>query len=270
MYCPKCGEKNNENVKYCSKCGTSLTEEIKETKNKKEGLGTASMVIGIISLILSLTCIVFIPIIIVLPLAVVGVILGIVNVCKKGKKFSGIILNIVSIVLSCIFAFFIFPIILGIGIVGSVANEVSKDGNNDTKKFLNQFYNELDRSTSDNYVAGKYNCKSFDGSGEKDEFIVRFELNDDNTFMWGKYNETDKNYVKGRYTFSDLNKTNGDRSYAYYNVKLDGDEYYNEGIKQDEDYNSEYEFGITAVATKKQGILMNTKTYNMYYCYEEK
>ena len=268
MFCPKCGEKNDETVKFCSKCGSSLTEE-KKNEKKKEGLGVASMVIGIISLVLSFTCIVFIPIIITLPLSIVGVVLGIVNVCKKGKKFSGIILNIASIIISCILAFVVFPIIVGIGLVGTVASEASKDGS-DVNKFLNQFYNELDRGTSDNYVAGKYNCKAYSDSGEDSDYLVRFELNKDNTFMWGKYNDTENNYVKGTYTFTDLDKTNGDRSYAYYNVKLNGSEFYKDGEKQDELYESEYEFGITAVATKKQGIIMNTRTYNMYYCYEEK
>ena len=268
MYCPKCGEKNNEGVKYCSKCGAEIKKEIKVEK-KKEGLGTASIVLGIISLILSFTCIVFIPIIIVLPLSIVGLVLGIVNVSKKGKKFSGIILNSISTILSCIFAFVIAPILISLGIIGAIISEGSKEGT-DTNKFFNQLYNELERSTSDNYVEGKYNCKSFDGQGENGEYIVHFELNNNNTFLWGKYNDTEKNYVKGTYTFEDLKKTNGDRSYAYYTIKLDGNEFYSDGEKQDDPYETEYEFGITAVSTKKQGILMNTKTNNMYYCYEEK
>lgn len=266
MYCPKCGEKNEEGVKYCSKCGASLTQETEiKNNNNKEGLATGSLVIGIISLILSLTCIFIIPIFIVIPLALIGLILGIVNKAKKGKKFAGIVLNIIAIVLS------IFIFIMTIIIIGIVADSASKNIDKEKlKKSLNQFYNELDRNTSDNYVKGKYNCKSFDGTGANGDYIVRFELNEDKTFLWGKYNETDKNYVKGTYTFKDLHKTNGDRSYAYYNVELDGEEYYNDGIKQDEPYESEYEFGITAEGTVKQGIIMNTKTQNMYYCYEEK
>ena len=268
MYCPKCGNQNEENVKFCSKCGASLTEEKKEVKNK-EGLGKASLVIGIISLILSFTCIILIPIIISLPLSILGLVLGIVNVAKKGKKFAGIILNVLAIINSFILGFIVAPIILSLGIFAGVASEASKEGS-DTNKFLNQLYNELDRSTSDNYVAGNYNCKSFDGSGEKGDYIVRFELNENNTFMWGKYNDTSRNYVRGTYTFEDLKKKNGSGEYSYYNIKLTGSEYYNDGVKQDEPYGSEYEFGITAVDTKKQGILMNVKTYNMYYCYEEK
>ena len=264
MFCPKCGKQNEENVKYCSKCGASLTEEKKEIKNQKgnEGLGVASLVIGIISILFALTLniwTIFIP--------VIGLILGIVNKATGHKKFSGIVLNIISIVLSIIM-FFVWTIILGVAI-GKTAEEASKEGS-DTNKFFNQLYNEIDRSTSDNYVAGKYNCKSFDGTGEKGDYIVRFELNDNNTFMWGKYNDTARNYVRGTYTFEDLKKKNASGEYAYYNIKLTGSEYYNEGVKQTEVYASEYEFGITAVGTKKQGILMNTKTYNMYYCYEEK
>ena len=231
MYCPKCGEKNEEGVKYCCKCGALLNEK---EKNKKESLGTASLVIGIISLILSFTCIVFIPLFITIPLSIIGLVLGIVNKAKKGKKISGIILNILAFIIS------IICFIISIVLIGAFIDETSD--NIDTDKFknsLNQFYNELERETSNNYVEGKYDCKSFDGSGEKEDYIVHFELDDDMTFLWGKYNDTDNNYVKGTYTFKDLEKTNGDRSYAYYNIKLVGDEYYNEGIKQREPYESE-------------------------------
>ena len=269
MYCPKCGNQNDDGVKYCSKCGASMVEGKKQEEGKKkEGMATASLVIGIIALVLSLTCVIMLPIIISAPLAIVGIVLGIVNLCKKGTKFAGIILNSLALVLSIVLAFVVAPILLGLGILGAVVNEASTDGS-DVNKFLNQLYNELDRETSDNYVAGKYNCKSFSGSGESSDYIVRFELNNNTTFLWGKYGDTSRNYVKGTYTFTDLEKTNQSREYKYYNIKLNGDEYYNNGIRQSEEYASEYEFGITAKNTKKQGILMNTKTYNMYYCYEE-
>ena len=263
MYCQKCGNQNDNGVNFCTKCGSSLTEESKKNETKKkEGLGTASLVLGIISLVLSFTCIIFLPIFLVLPLALIGLILGIVNKAKKGRKFAGIILNTLALIISIIMCVLFFAII------GVAVDEASTDGT-EFNKFLNQLYNELDRETSDNYVSGKYNCKGYDGSGEKEDYIVRFELNKDNTFLWGKYNDTDKNYVKGSYTFTDLEKTNHSGEYKYYNIKIYGDEYFNEGVKQDEKYESEYEFGITAQNTKKQGILMNTKTYNMYYCYEE-
>ena len=263
MYCPKCGTENEQGSKFCSKCGAAMVEGKKEEKKKSgEGLGTASLVLGIISLVLSFTCIIFFPIFLVIPLALVGLILGIVNKAKKGKKFAGIILNSFAIVISTILCFIFFAI------VGLTLDEASTEGTS-LNNFLNQLYNELDRETSDNYVSGNYNCKSFSGSGESGDYIVRFELNKNNTFLWGKYGDTSRNYVRGTYTFTDLEKKNASGEYSYYNIKLTGTDFYENGVKQDEVYASEYEFGITAKNGQKQGIMMNTKTYNMYYCYEE-
>lgn len=266
-YCPKCGTENKAEAKFCSKCGCSFEAEVEnETKNvkkvNKEGLGTASLVIGIIALILSFTCIIFLPIFIVFPLSLTGLILGIVNKAKKGKKIAGIVLNAFALVIGIITCVIFFAI------VGLTVEEASTEGTS-LNKFLNQLYNELDRQTSDNYLEGIYNCKSSTGSTESSDYIVHLELNNDNTFLWGKYNDTDNNYVKGTYTFKDLEKKNASGEYSYYNLKLDGSEFYEDSVKQDEVYASEYEFGITANNRKKQGILMNVKTYNMYYCYEE-
>ena len=103
-YCPKCGTENNAEAKFCKSCGSNFEGESSvSTTNtvnnvpQNEGLGTASMVIGIIALVLSFTCFVIFPLIIVIPLALTGLILGIVNKAKKGKKFSGIILNAVAL-----------------------------------------------------------------------------------------------------------------------------------------------------------------------------
>ncbi len=265
-YCSKCGSENDAEVKFCSKCGNSFENEVSENKNvvskNKEGLGVASLVIGIIALVLSFTCIFFIPFFIIFPLALVGLILGIVNKVKKGRKFAGIILNAFALLISIVTCILFFVV------VGLTVDEATTEGT-DLNKFINRFYNELERETSDNYVEGSYNCKSYSGSGESNDYIVHFDLYKDNTFVWGKYNDTNNNYVKGTYTFKDLDKKNASGEYSYYNIKLDGEEYYVNSVKQDQKYASEYEFGITAVNRKKQGILMNVRTYNMYYCYEE-
>lgn len=263
-YCPKCGEENNNEAKFCKSCGKSLDEVINQANNNqinnnKESLGTASIVLGIIALIFALFCFTLFPIFLTIPLSLVGLILGIVNKVKKGKKFAGIILNGVAIFVSILF--FIIGLIV-------FATSISTPGNS-LYNFFNRLYNSLERETSDNYVSGIYNCKSFDGTGAKGDYIVRFELNKDYTFLWAKYGDTKNNYVKGTYAFTDLHKINNSGDYKYYNINIDGDEYYNDGKKQDQKYASEYEFGITGVSTKKQGILMNVKTYNMYYCYEE-
>lgn len=72
---------------------------------KQDGIGTASLVIGIISVVSSLLCNVLI-----VPLAIVGLIFGIISKTKGGKKIAGIILNICGIVLP--FIILVFGIIL--------------------------------------------------------------------------------------------------------------------------------------------------------------
>ncbi len=253
MNCSNCGTLNEKETKFCVNCG-------KELEKKGEGLGVASMVIGIISLILT-----FILTVITLPLSLTGLILGIVNKAKGGKKISGIILNAISIFLSIVLIF--VYLFIGIGIFSAIISD--PDVRNELKKGVEDIEREFDRETSLNYVEGEYNCKSFDGNGVKGDYIVRFELDDDMSFMWGKYGDTYNNYVKGTYTFEDLDKKNAAGNYSYYTVTLDGDVFYEDGVKQTKEYASEYEFGITKENGKKQGIIMNTKTYNMYYCFEE-
>lgn len=249
MYCNNCGTENEKETKFCVKCG-------KELGKKSEGLGIASMILGIISIVLS-----FIITVVTLPLSITGLILGIVNKAKGGKKISGIVLNAISIFLSIVLIF--VYLFIGIGIFSAVISDP------EVRKELENLERDIDRYSSTNYVEGEYNCKNFDGSLASGDYIVRFELDDDMTFMWGKYGDTYKNYVKGTYTYKDLDKKNAAGNYSYYNIKLDGDVFYKDGVKQTEPYASEYEFGITKENGKKQGIIMNTKTYNMYYCYED-
>lgn len=281
-YCSKCGAQNEEGVNFCSKCGNSLTGDSNEqssiltesqnnvqnetsiipnenSQKKKEGFATASLIIGIISLVLS-----FVFNILILPLAIIGLVLGIVNKVKKGKKIAGIILNIIAIVISTIIFIIIFIII------GAVKDEADKEGYT-FEKFMNQLYNSLDYNSSDNYVAGNYNCKSFGGTGESDDYTVTFKLNKDYTFIWGEYNNIEDNHYSGTYTFEDEEKTNNSGDYRYFMITLNVDEFIYDGEKQDIPSNASLkeEFGITGVNTKKQGIIMNTGTYNMYSCYEE-
>ena len=258
-YCSKCGLENEEGVKYCSKCGNSLTGN--NQKVNKEGLGIASLIIGIITLFFSFTCVLILPIFIIVPLAILGLILGIVNKVKHGKKFAGIILNTMAIIVSIIIFVFIIRV-----------TEIAITPNTELNNIFNRIYNELEKETSDNYVSGIYNCKNFDGSKESSEYIVTFKLNDDYTFIWGKYNDLEKNYFKGTYTFEDEHKKNNSGDYSYYMLNLNVEDSMIDGIRQDISTGKiiKDEFGITSVNTKKQGVIMNVNTYNMYYCYEEK
>ncbi|MBR4618583.1 MAG: zinc ribbon domain-containing protein [Bacilli bacterium] len=250
MYCSECGAKKEKGV--CPNC-----HEIRQNNNinekviikRDESLGITSLIIGIIAILLAI-----IINVLVLPLAILGLILGIINRVTTGKKISGIVLNAVAIVLSfVVLATIIFLI-------------ASSDK---TYDFLNRLYNELKYSTEENYVSGKYSCKSFDGSVSNNDYIVTMQLNKDKTFLWAKYGEEANNYVKGDYTFKDLKKTNPSGDYKYFDINLDGSQFVKEGTTQDEPYQSNYEFGLTEKNAKKQGILMNKATYNMYYCYED-
>lgn len=72
---------------------------------KQDGMGTASLVIGVISVVASLFCNVLI-----IPVAILGLVFGIICKTKGGKKTAGIILNICGIVIPI--ALLIFAIVV--------------------------------------------------------------------------------------------------------------------------------------------------------------
>jgi len=74
---------------------TNITSSKEKNSNSKNGL--ISMILGIVSVVLSFVLNIFI-----MPVAVVGLILGIVEKNKSSKKTAGIILNIVALVLPII------------------------------------------------------------------------------------------------------------------------------------------------------------------------
>ena len=143
-YCPKCGEENNAEAKFCKSCGTNFEGEsaVNNTNtvnnsNQNEGLGTASLVMGIIALVLSFTCFVIFPLFIVIPLALTGLILGIVNKVKNGKKFAGIILNAVAIFVSIIMT------VLFVFVVGVAVNEEAKRRGISTDDLINEIQDKI-------------------------------------------------------------------------------------------------------------------------------
>lgn len=128
MTCSKCRNEVENDSKFCCNCGNNLTEDSingagcfwnnnnqeninqnnqllnyqqslsindSNSQNSKNGLAIASLVIGIVSLILSLFVNIF-----VFPLAVIGLVLGLSNRNKCGIRMAGIILNIISLVIS--------------------------------------------------------------------------------------------------------------------------------------------------------------------------
>jgi hypothetical protein len=277
MKCKYCGKDLKETENFCGGCGAKVErEEVNQnvdttTTNtqqvnvpKSEPLGTASMVIGIISLVLT-----FLVSIIILPLAIVGLILGIVNKSKKGKKISGIILNSIAIFLN------VAAVVVTVLLAGVIYKSLPKDDDgkliiDDEKKnqFLDDLYTDFNYQTNENFIVGKYNCGDVMGSGE---YQIVIHLNEDKTFFYGPYGKTDNNYAKGTYTFEDELKTNASGQYKYYmvNVKGNDGEFIVDGKPKEKAFDTEFEIGLTTIDAKKQGVVMFTSTNNTYYCFEE-
>ena len=124
MYCINCGNKLNDKNNYCTSCGIEINK--KEDLNKKEdnGLRTASIILGILSIIAAVTVIfLFYGFI----MSIVGFILGIIAL-KKGKNALGIVLNVVGFVLSILAGIIIFVFIFRMtGIVDRYEYEIEDD-----------------------------------------------------------------------------------------------------------------------------------------------
>lgn len=246
-FCEHCGEKIGKDEKFCSKCGKKVTDgKVVENKNKstgsnKESLGTASLVIGIISLVLS-----FIINLFVLPLALVGLILGIVNKAKNGKKISGIILNVVAMLLSVI-VFVVLIVILGISAVNSP----------NVEDFGHKIQDELNKTITVSEVQGTWNCRNY-GSNN---YVIRLDVNNNYTFKYGLYDSFNENYVTGTYELDD-DYISGSR----YEINLEGLEKYQNGIKQTLVDDPDYTLTVRKYGSSISASLEEDDTYKTYTC----
>lgn len=274
MICNRCGSYEQEGTRFCSRCGNCLINPTypnvnynnynnnyggnysgnynnnynNNGKQGPDGMAIASLIIGVATVLLS-----FIFNIFVIPVAIVGFILGIVSKAK-GMKIAGIILNILGAIIGIT--------VLALYMIYEYRDDLDYD-------YDHHYYDssEKEPEKESNYVSGVWNCKSFDGSGPGGEYIVTMKLNDDLTFTWNKYNDEKNNHVYGHYTYEDEHKQNQSGDYKYYMVDFDGDEFVNEGELQDQKYASQYEMGINEELG--EAIVMNVKTYNMYYCFKD-
>ena len=98
MYCSNCGNRNEGN-NFCTRCGILLSNNNINTLGQgedKNGLKTASIILGIIGIVGSLTILLsFVGVVV----SLIGLILGIVAT-KKGRNVVGIVLNSVGLFLS--------------------------------------------------------------------------------------------------------------------------------------------------------------------------
>lgn len=260
MYCKNCGNELKENEVFCGICGNRVivdnTPNTLQSSNLNIGLqntnqqnyncpqqgfnnnqnfnkndnnlkNTISLIIGIISLVL-----VFIFQIFTMPLSTAGLIIGI-SALRENKKYKiGLILNTISLVLAIpIFIFFLY----------------------------------IYKLSPSNPVIGTWDCKGFSGLGLGDDYIVTMQLNNDNEFIWNKYNDAENNHVIGTYEFEDLHKIDYANNTNYYQITLNGEEFVNNGKLQSEVYKSKYEMGISK--NTDEAVIINVNTNNMYYCY---
>lgn len=153
MKCNYCGADNKEEAKFCASCGAELTarneeaekEETKiervEVKEKKEpvkmnttkdGKATASLVLGICSLIIWCLS---------LPLSLIGLILGIASKERSGKRTAGIVINTICLIIStlCAIAIFMFGTA-----VNSAITEYNRSGSIDN--FFEALEKEIERA----------------------------------------------------------------------------------------------------------------------------
>lgn len=236
MICNKCGTQNSDNSKYCLGCGSELTPNVQPMNNYNQPMYNQPVQQPIQQPVQQ---------IVQQPMntpmynqqPVNGYAQPVYPMYGQQKKSNiGLIVGIIIGVLALGF--------IGLVVLGTIV----------TKAYP---------------VAGKWDCKSFDGSGAKGDYLVTFDMGYDKKFTWEKYGDGTNNHVKGTYTFEKVDKSNNNTKYKYYNVKLVGNEYINNGVKQTQAYNAQYEMGIIDNKDgKRQAILINPYTYRMYYCYE--
>lgn len=208
-----------------------------EKQNK--GLGIASFVLGIISVVFVL----FMPKLC-LVCSILSIIFAIIS-NKGSMATAGKVLGIIGVVIS--FTFVCIDMDIGtnpdnsLNSNGTIAEE--KDARN---KVIGTWYGAGDLTSLEN-----------------GDYSIVFILDEDYNFTWGQYGNLDKNYIKGTYTFEDLHKTNYGKNCSYYRVEITGDEYYNNGVLQDEPYGNTYEMGV--VNDNVSGVILSEITGSMYF-----
>lgn len=109
-----------------------------------------------------------------------------------------------------------------------------------------------------NAISGKYNCSYYsDSAGET---ILTLELKADKSFEYIQ----GKGTVKGNYTY-ELEDKNSDEA-KFYMITFSPDYILYDGEKHNYTEKFELEFAMQRKGKKKEGAVINTSTYNMFYC----
>lgn len=217
-----------------------MEEIINNQENVNKGskkFGVASFVLGIVSLVLA----------ILMPKAclicgILSIVFAVVS--KKGSmSTAGLVLGIIGTVISLLFVTIEMDIANDNDNQGIVSEEDARS------KIIGTWYGADDLSDLE------------DGN-----YTIVFKLDEEYNFTWGEYGDLEDNRVEGKYTFEDLHKTNYGKNATYYQVEIKGDEYYYNGVLQDQEYGNTYEFGvINTNGVEDSGVLASTITGSLYY-----
>ena len=144
MHCSKCGAKLEEGTKFCSKCGADVSNqgivknETKAQNTNKDGKGTASLILGIVSFVVP--CVGFIT-------SIIGLILGIVCKEKGGKRTAGIILNAIALALIIIGSILVFA--LGLFETNKVSDVIEDSRDSVTENYNSTYDYDSDKDYDD-------------------------------------------------------------------------------------------------------------------------
>ena len=232
MQCQKCGNEIEEGKEFCKSCEATAEQTViknNEPVSSKSNLGYTSKKIGIVCL-----CLVLLFNVLIVPVAIVGLVLGFKAKKETGLKNKGILFNAISIVVA-------IPIFIIV---------------------FQYLFNPI------NPIVGTWDCKSYGNNKESSDYVVTLKLNRNNTFVWNKYGDEKNNYVKGKFEYKYVTKENNSNGYFYYLITLNSEKFVSNGKLQTSKYKSQYEMGVGTVLSKASGtaVLINASSYNMYYC----
>jgi uncharacterized OB-fold protein len=280
MICNNCGKEIESGTKFCPGCGTEVKEEKKVVKKevKVEAAATTAKRgkgLGIASLILSICAAVtaFIPVVnVFLPfiLACAAIVLGIIGLVKKQGAMAliGLILGAVSIILA-----FIMIIVYA----ASFGREASKE--------LENGLNTVRTTVKSGYPYGTWTCVPYSStnlqqydyeniaSGNSREDQTVLHLYTDNTYKYGPYTDSYKNYYKGTFTYdieTDKNNEAYNKSNDYKFIMIKGPitDAMIDGVKKDttSENRIELEMELFGQYDYDKALIMFTSSYNMYMC----
>ena len=161
MYCTNCGNKLKDTEHYCTNCGKKITISNLNNNQTKNNYDILSIIFGFIGIAL------FWNIIISIPLAIIGIVLGKKHKKETGDKVPGIIISVISLILSSLVIIFIMVAIIF------------------SSHFLNIFINSIENYTP-------YQSEEYDKYFENYDIQGYSWLGDDNSVL---YLEKNKNYI---------------------------------------------------------------------------